>query len=102
MTRDTKNRLIVFLVMVVVILVIARTVNHAPPDETPRERAHRLCGECGLDRDRIEQLIGSAANSTLDRNDMIWLCEAMFEPEDDQRGLCTPCVEAVLDTAETE
>lgn len=79
MTRDTKARLIVFAVAVVVILAVGRAMNRR--SETPTERAYRLCGEYALARVQVDRLVDNAAHSTLDRGGMLGLFEATFGRE---------------------
>ena len=97
MTHHARTWLIVYTAAALVILAVARTVNHL--DKSPIDRAYRLCSECGLDRAQLDQLIDDVAHSTLDRDGLIQFFDATLEPEDDHRELCMPCVEAVLDIA---
>ena len=85
--------------VVAAILVFARSVNHPPREETPAERAYRRCGDCGLDRARVDRLIDDASHSMLDRDGLSALFQATFKGDDDDRELCRPCIEAVLDAA---
>ena len=94
MATDKRKR---WGIIFVVILAIGYAVERS--SETPAELAYRLCGQCGLDRAKVDQLIDDMAHSALDRDGLIELFEGPFEPEDDHKERCRPCVEAALDVA---
>ena len=93
MARDTKTRLVIFALAVVIISVVARTVNQRPADETPLKRAYRLCSECGFDRAQVDQLVDDAAHSTLDRQKQLELFYSTFGEDDPDPELCRPCAD---------
>ena len=66
---------------------------------SPRDRAYEECRGCGLGDEEIGRLIRTMAASTRDRETLLKSFGDMFEPGDDNRELCVPCVEAVLDVA---
>ncbi len=91
------------LVVVVTLMVagVALWVSSRCPWESATERAHRICGECGLRSDETDQLIGDMQHSTLTREENLELFYATFEVWRDAE-LCEPCAQAVLDAAEEE
>ena len=97
MTHHARTWLIVYTAAALVILAVARTVNHL--DKSPIDRAYRLCSECGLDRAQLDQLIDDVAHSTLDRQQQRELFYSTFGEGDPDPELCRPCAEAVLDAA---
>jgi len=84
--------------MLSVLFAVAGWLILARPWESPTEWAYRLCGECGLDADEINQLIDDAAHDTLDRDKLLRLFRETFEDRTDAE-LCEPCAHAVLDAA---
>ena len=74
-------------------LVLAR------PFESPRDRALRLCGECGLDAAEIDGLIHSSRHTTLTREESLALFREQYKRAADA-DLCEDCAVAVLDAAE--
>ena len=97
MTRDTRKRWLVILVVIIAVSIAAERSS-----ETPTDRAYRLCGDYGLNRAQVDQLIDDMAHLPLDRDGLIELFEGPFELEDDHRERCRPCVEAALDAAGAE
>ncbi len=71
----------------------------ARPFESPRNKALRLCGECGLDVAEIDQLIDDVQHSTLSRAENLALFRQPFERPADA-DFCQDCAVAVLDAAE--
>ncbi len=71
----------------------------ARPFESPRDKALRLCGECGLDVDEIDWLIDTMRHSTLTRAENLSLFRAQYEREADA-DFCEDCAVAVMDAAE--
>ena len=71
------------------------------PWESDIERAHRLCGACGLPTNEINQLIDDVRHSTLAREENLELFYATFKDRADAK-LCEPCAEAALDAAEEQ
>ena len=69
------------------------------PWETLTERAHRLCGECGLTPDEVDGLIEEFSHPTLRREQAMELFYAMFKDQADAE-VCEPCANAVLDAAD--
>ena len=74
-------------------LVLAR------PFESPRDRAHRLCGECGLDVDEIDWLIDSSRHTALTRAENLVLFRAQYERPADTDS-CQDCAVAVMDAGD--
>ena len=73
-----------------------------PTGETPTERAHRICADCGLDAAAIDWLIDETEHTTLDRAGALALWEGTYDDPDalaEARELCMPCVEAILDVS---
>ena len=68
----------------------------ARPFESPRDKALRLCGECGLDVAEIDQLIDDVQHSTLSRAENLALFRQQFERVSDA-DYCEDCAVAVLD-----
>ena len=68
------------------------------PFESPRDKALRLYGECGLGSDEIDQLIDDARHTTLTRAENLALFRKQFEREADADS-CEDCAVAVLDAA---
>ncbi len=71
----------------------------ARPFESPRDKALRLCGECGLDVAEIDGLIDDMLHSTLTRDEIMALFRARYERPADA-DFCKDCAVAVLDAAE--
>ncbi len=71
-------------------LVLAR------PSESPRDKALRLCGECGLDVAEIDGLIDDMLHSTLTRDENLTLFRAQFEREAE----ADYCADSAVDAAE--
>ncbi len=69
------------------------------PFESPRGKALRLCGDCGLDVAEIDWLIDTMRHSTLTRAENLALFRAQFEREADV-DFCQDCAVAVMDAAE--
>lgn len=67
--------------------------------ESARERAHRLCAECGLSADETDELIDGVRHSTLTRDENLQLFYAMFEHRADAK-LCEACPVVILDAGE--
>ena len=87
---------LVALAVLVPIGVVVFNRSEAP--ETPTDVAYQICGDCGLERSEIDQLIGDARRSTLSREENLQLFRATFEKREDAE-LCMGCAEAVLDAA---
>lgn len=51
--------------LVVLAIPAGRWLRHAKPWESAKERAHRLCGECGLTPEEINGLIDELKDATL-------------------------------------
>ena len=71
----------------------------ARPFESNRDKALRLCGECGLDVAEVDGLIDDMRHSTLTRVENLELFRDQFEREADA-DCCQDCAVAVLDAAE--
>ena len=71
----------------------------ARPFESKRDKALRLCGECGLDVAEIDGLIDGSRHSTLTRAENLALFRDQFEREADA-DFCADCAVAVMDAAE--
>ncbi len=69
------------------------------PLETPTERAHRLCTQCGHTPEGVDWLIDAARDSPLDREAALRLHREQYS-DPAQADLCEPCAVAVLDAAE--
>ena len=93
-----RLKLIAAVVLVVIAIPGGRWVRHTRPWESPTERAHRLCRECGLDDDEIDRLIAEKRIAGQTREQELDLFYATFE-SGAIAELCEPCVEAVLDAA---
>ena len=79
-----------------------RVSDQAPEVETPVQRAHRLCGSCGLEADEVDQLIGIMRESPVSREGLIELWERTYADADKlekAQPLCQPCVNAILAVA---
>lgn len=70
----------------------------ARPWESPTERAHRLCTECGLSTAEVTWLIGVMQESPKTRTELLEEFRVRFDDPDDL-AWCEPCAEAVLDAA---
>ena len=70
----------------------------ARPFESPRDKALRLCGECGLDPAEIDGLIDDMRHSTLTRAENLALFRAQYERAADA-DFCQDCAVEVLDAA---
>lgn len=99
MGRPRTFRYVGYAAIVVLLLAVAIRINYRRADETPTERAHRTCGQCGLSPDRVEQLIDNMAHSVLDRDELLELFYGTFDEDDPDPELCRPCADAVLDAA---
>ena len=64
-----------------------------------RDRAYRLCGQCGLVRAEIDGLIDTMRHLTLTRQQNLELFYKQFRRREDAK-LCEPCAIAVLNTAD--
>ena len=73
----------------------------ARPFESPRGKALRLCGGCGLDVAEVDWLIDTMRHSTLTRAENLALFRAQYERPADA-AYCEDCAVAVLDAAETD
>ncbi len=73
----------------------------ARPFESPRDKALRLCGECGLEAAEIDWLIDTMRHSTLTRAENLALFRAQYERPADA-GSCEDCAFAVMDAAEAK
>ncbi len=71
----------------------------ARPFESPRDKALRLCGECGLDVAEIDWLIDGSRHTTLTRAENLALFRAQYERAADT-DFCQDCAVAVMDAAE--
>ena len=71
-------------------LVLAR------PFESSRDKALRLCGECGLGVAEIDGLIDDMRHTTLTRDENLTLFRAQFERAADA-DYCEDCAVAVMD-----
>ena len=65
--------------------------------ETPLERAHRVCGDCGLLEPEIDQMIENCKGTGLTPTQLIQLLKDIADPESFE--LCRPCAEAVVEVA---
>ena len=75
------------------------------PWESKLTQAYRLCSYCGLDRLEVDRMIDDCRHSGLDRAGLMALWEATYDRADRLeavRGLCGPCIEAILDAAGAE
>ncbi len=95
MARRAKLGLAVGLVLIAV--PAGRWVRHTLRWQSPTERAHRLCRECGLDDDQINRLIDTKRDAGLTREEELNLLYAPFG----DRAEAEPCAEAVLDAADS-
>ena len=68
----------------------------ARPFESARDKALRLCGECGLDPAEIDGLIDDLRHTTLTRAENLALFREQYEREADA-DLCEDCALAVMD-----
>ena len=73
-------------------LVLAR------PFESPRGKALRLCGDCGLAVDEIDWLIDGMRHTTLTRAENLALFREQFERQADA-DFCQDCAVAVMEAA---
>ncbi len=71
----------------------------ARPFESPRDKALRLCGECGLEAAEIDWLIDGSRHTTLTQAENLALFRAQFERPADA-DFCQDCAVAVMDAAE--
>ena len=62
------------------------------------QRAHRICGQCGLGPVVVDELIDTMRHSTLTREQNLELFFGTFEDPSDAE-LCLPCAEAVAQAA---
>jgi len=97
----TIGSVIVFLAALT--FFVAR-VTDGPPTaaESPLDRAYRLCRQCGLEPGDVDTLIDNSRHAKLTREERIRLFEDTYvDPSKRERvrGLCLPCVKAVLDAA---
>ena len=70
----------------------------AGPFESPRDKAHRLCCECGLEGAEIGWLIDGSRHTTLTRAENLALFRAQYERPADA-DFCEDCTLAVMDAA---
>ncbi len=70
----------------------------ARPFESPRGKALRLCGDCGLAVAEVDRLIDTMRHTTLTRAENLALFRAQYERPADA-DFCQDCAVAVLDTA---
>ena len=92
-----SKKLAASIVLVVIAWPAGRYVK-SRPWESPIKRAYRHCGECGLARDEIGNLIVGLSGTTVTRGHAIELYRATFDKPEDAE-LCLPCAEAVVDAA---
>lgn len=71
----------------------------AQPPESPLDRANRICQDCGLTQQEVDQLIDNMHRSKLTREEKLNLFRAQFDDPSDA-DLCEPCATAILDAAE--
>ncbi len=71
----------------------------ASPVESPRDGAHRLCGECGLSVADVDGLIEASRHTTLTRAENLARFRAQYERPADA-DFCEDCAVAVLGAAE--
>ncbi len=86
--------------LVVLAIPAGRWMRHARPWESAKARAHRLCGECGLEPDEIHGMIDEFSHPTLRRGQAIELFYDTFDDDDSGPRSCEPCAEAVFDAAD--
>ena len=93
------------IIVTTVLLVAWRTaLKVGRMNETPAARAHRLCEGCGLTVEETDVLIATMRTTDMDRAGTIRLWASTYEDDKklaQAREECMPCVEAVLDAAET-
>ena len=101
-TPSLARRAAVLAIMLLTVGLFAwRMVSrNSPAAETPAERVHRLCTECGLGPNEIERLIDSFTDTSPTREEALRLFEdAHPDPArlKTAREPCLKCVEAILD-----
>ncbi len=99
MKTARRFKLAAAVVLVVLAIPAGRWMRHARPWESAKARAHRLCGECGLEADEIDGLIDESSHPTLTREQAMELFYDTFDNDDPDPRSCEPCAEAVLDAA---
>ncbi len=77
---------------------VGRWVRQTGLRETPTQRAHRLCSECGLDDDEIDRLMDDLGDPALTRAQALAVFFGTFENPAAAKP-CLPCAQAVLDAA---
>lgn len=93
-----RSRTILAAALIPVAFCTGLWLRYTRPWESPIERAHRLCRECGLDDDEIDRLIDTKRHAGLMREQELDLFYTTFEDRADAE-LCKTCAEAVLDEA---
>ena len=88
-TQLSNRRLAVCLLIAVAVTAWIYT----RPWESVVERAHRLCGQCGLGVDEIDWLIDDARHATIERDELVELYMMTFADRTETEG-CPPCVSA--------
>ena len=80
------------------ILIVAAVAGYIavirPSNETPIERAHRICKDCGLLGPEIDELIQQVRESGLTPSESIQLWKDAADPGAVE--LCRECVDAVV------
>lgn len=81
----------------IMIPVLAATIVAVIMKETPLERTHRICQDCGLSDDEIETLIQQVSESGLTPVESVESWKQTADPENVE--LCRDCVDAVIEAA---
>ena len=84
----------------IVMIVLAIGLLPSSQSETPLQRAHRICNDCGMYELEIVELIEQVKSSGLTPKEAIELWKQTAES--DAVELCRDCVDAVIEAVELE
>lgn len=91
-SKHKRSALTTLIIAVIVYVVVIR-----PATETPLDRAHRICKDCGLLGPEIDELIQQVRDSGLTPAEEVQLWKQTAQPEAVE--LCRDCVDAVIEAA---
>jgi hypothetical protein len=74
-----RLKIITAVALVLIAIPAGRWLRHTRPWESATERAHRLCGECGLTATETNRMIDQLSHPTLRREQALRLFYATFD-----------------------
>ncbi len=83
-----RIRLVVAFMLVLMAYPAGRWLRSARLWESPMQRAHRICGQCGLGPVVVDELIETMRHSKLTREQKLELFFGIFEDPSDASCVC--------------